>query len=82
MCCGVAAITANTRATNSAGTRAWNRSDIELTNTTRGSRHRNGAASVASWVVTPNPGPDVRGSPSFWYFADPMLLSRFANVRA
>jgi len=82
VCCGVAAITANTRATNSAGTRAWNRSDIELTNTTRGSRHRNGAVKVCSWVATPNPGPLVRGSPSFWYFADPIPFNRFANVSA
>jgi phage FluMu protein gp41 len=50
-----------------------------LTNTTRGSRHRNSAVSVCSWVVTPNPGPEVRGPPSFWYFADPIPFSRQAN---
>ncbi|SKT81373.1 Uncharacterised protein [Mycobacteroides abscessus subsp. abscessus] len=40
MCRGVSAITAKTSRTNSTGTFAWNRSDIEFTNTTRGLRHR------------------------------------------
>ena len=78
----VAAITSNTRATNAAGTRAWNRSDMLLTNTTRGVRHRSGAVSVDSCTVTPNPGPLVRASPSFWYFGEPMALSRRASVSA
>lgn len=56
MCGGVAATTANTQATNSAGTPAWHSSDMELPNTTRGSRHRSGAVSACSWTVTPNPG--------------------------
>jgi hypothetical protein len=39
VCCGVAAITANTSRTNASGTRAWKRSLIELTNTRLGLRH-------------------------------------------
>ena len=76
------AITANTRAMNSSGTRAWNRSDIELTNTRRGRLQRLGAVRTSSWVVIPNPGPLVRGSPSVWYFAEPIALSRRARVSA
>ncbi len=57
----------NTRRTKSDGTRAWNRSLIEFTNTTRGSRQRRGMPSASSWTVTAKPDPEVRGSPSFWY---------------
>ena len=35
---------ANTDSMNGAGTDAWNRSDIELTNTSRGCLHRNGSS--------------------------------------
>lgn len=55
---------------------------MELTNTSRGVLHRRGASSVSGWVVTANPGPEVRGSPSRWYFAEPMALSRRASVSA
>lgn len=37
-----------------------------LTNTLRGFRQPNGSSSAASCVVGANPGPLVRGSPSFW----------------
>jgi hypothetical protein len=33
-------------------------------------------------MVMPKPGPLVRGSPSFWYFADPMAFSRLASDNA
>src|SRR5437667_8712797 len=79
---GVAAITAKTRRTKLTGTRAWNRSLMELTKTTRGSRHRYGNARSDSWTVTPNPGPDVRGSPSAWYLADPIAFNRLARANA
>ncbi len=61
----------NTRRTKSDGTRAWNRSLIEFTNTTRGSRQRRGMPSASSWTVTAKPDPEVRGSPSFWYSRSP-----------
>jgi len=61
-------MTANTRAVNAPGTRAWNRSERLSTNTTLGLRHRSGSASTASCMATLNPGPEVRGSPSVWYF--------------
>jgi hypothetical protein len=82
VCWGVSAMTLNTRLTNSSGTRAWNRSLIELTNTSRGSRHRNGRLRSPSWRATPKPGPEVRGCPSVWYFADPIAFRRFASVSA
>src|SRR5437764_610767 len=41
-----------------------------------------GTRSASGCTVRPKPGPEVRGSPSFWYFADPMALSRFASVSA
>jgi hypothetical protein len=55
---------------------------IELTNTLRGARQRNGSVMAISWTVTPKPGPLVRKSPSFWYFADPIAFSRLAMVSA
>jgi len=79
---GVSAITANTSRTYASGTFAWNRSDIELTKIIRGAAHRRGTSSAAGCTVSPNPGPEVRGSPSRWYFADPIALSRPANVNA
>jgi hypothetical protein len=78
VCCGVAAITANTRARKSRGTRAWNRSDMELTNTVRGLRHDMGSVSVSGCTVSAKPGPEVNGLPSFWYLGEPMALSRLA----
>ncbi len=63
-CCGDTAITAKTRATNRAGTRACPMSLIEFTNTLRARRHRNGSTKASTCTVTPNPGPLVRGSPS------------------
>jgi hypothetical protein len=63
---GVESMTLNARPMNSAGTSLWNRSLIEFTNTTRGLRHRSGSSSLSSCSVSPNPGPDVRGSPSRW----------------
>jgi hypothetical protein len=56
VCCGASAITANIRAANAAGTRAWPMSDIELTNTRRGVCERSGASSAPLCTVTPNPG--------------------------
>jgi hypothetical protein len=56
------------------------RSLIELTNTIRGSRYRNGRLRSPSWRETPKPGPEVRGSPSVWYFADPIAFRRFASA--
>ncbi|SIN29052.1 Uncharacterised protein [Mycobacteroides abscessus subsp. abscessus] len=64
------------------GTLAWNRSAIEFTNTTRELRHRRGSSNACGCTVTPKPGPDVRGSPSVWYFSEPIALSRFARVIA
>jgi hypothetical protein len=61
---------------------AWNRSAIEFTKTTRGFRHRNGSSSVCGCIVTAKPGPEVLGSPSFWYFSEPIAFKRFANVIA
>jgi hypothetical protein len=34
------------------------------------------------WRATPNPGPEVRGSPSVWYFGWPIAFSRLASVAA
>jgi hypothetical protein len=45
-------------------------------------RQCNGSVNASSWNVTPKPGPDVRGSPSFWYFADPIAVNRLARVSA
>ena len=58
------AMTTNTSATNESVTSWWNRSDMELTNTRRGLRHRSGASTTSGCIVTPNPGPLVRESPS------------------
>jgi hypothetical protein len=55
---------------------------MELTNTRLGLRHSSGMLSAPGWAVRAKPGPEVRGSPSFWYFAEPMALSRLAIVRA
>jgi hypothetical protein len=55
---------------------------MELTNTSRGDRQRNGIASASGCIVTANPGPDVRGSPSFWYLGCPMAFRRLARVIA
>ena len=52
------------------------------TKTFRGLRHLSGSSSASGWSVTPNPGPEVRGSPSVWYFGWPIAFSRLANVRA
>lgn len=78
----VAAMTAKTSRMNDSGTRAWNRSLIEFTNATRGERQVYGSDSASGWIVSPNPGPDVRGSPSAWYFSLPIALSRFDSVSA
>jgi hypothetical protein len=52
-------------------------------------RHRWAIHTVASYcdlmflvLVTPKPGPLVCGSPSVWYFAEPIALSRLDNVSA
>lgn len=55
---------------------------MEFTNTFRGRRHRSGSNKAFSCTVTPKPGPLVRRSPSRWYFAWPIALSRFAKVNA
>src|SRR5512135_2547617 len=65
---------------NSSGTRAWNRSLIELTNTSREVRHRRGTSSAAGCKVRPKPGPEVHGSPSTWYLPAPIAFSRRARV--
>ncbi|GGU11136.1 hypothetical protein GCM10010272_65260 [Streptomyces lateritius] len=56
--------------------------EIEFTNTVRGLFHPYGTSRASGCRVTSNPGPDVRGSPSFWYFAAPIAFNRFAKVRA
>ncbi len=58
------------------------RSLIELTNTRSGCRHRSGTVSVSGWIVSANPGPLVRGSPSCWYLAWPIALRRLAMAIA
>ena len=67
---------------NPNGTLAWKRSLMEFTNTTRGAFHERGWPRAFGWRVTPNPGPDVTGFPSFWYFSAPIALSRLAKVSA
>jgi hypothetical protein len=81
-CCGAGANVAKVLATHSIGTRAWPVSLMEFTNTFRDRRHRSGSNKASSCTVTPKPGPPVRGSPSRWYFAWPIALSRFAKVNA
>ena len=54
----------------------------EFTNTKRGVRHRSGSVKADGCMVTANPGPDVLGSPSFWYFCAPMAFKRLERVRA
>ena len=67
---------------NATGTRAWNRSLMLLTKTSLGVRHVYGKSRASGWTVIPKPGPDVRGSPSFWYFSAPMAFSRLASANA
>jgi hypothetical protein len=55
---------------------------IEFTKTIRGVRHPNGSSKALSCQAVPKPGPDVRESPSFWYFAWPIAFNRFASVSA
>jgi hypothetical protein len=57
-------------------------SDIESTNTSLGWRQLRGMLSACGWTVTANPGPEVRGSPSFWYFGWPIAFSRRARAKA
>jgi len=40
------------------------RSDMELTKQTLGLRQRSGSRRASGCSATPNPGPEVRGSPS------------------
>jgi hypothetical protein len=75
-------MTSKTSLTKLSGTLAWNRSLMLLTNTVLGVRQVYGSPNAVLWVVTPNPGPDVRGSPSVWYLAAPMALRRLAKARA
>jgi len=82
VCWGVASMTSNTWAMKCDVTRAWKRSLMELTKTIRGVRHFNGWSSELGCMVTAKPGPDVRGSPSFWYFSAPIAFRRFDRVRA
>jgi hypothetical protein len=82
VCRGLSAITANTLAMNSSVTPLWNRSDIEFTNTSRGLRHRKGSSRTSGCMAMPKPGPLVRGSPSVWYFAEPIALRRLAMPSA
>jgi hypothetical protein len=67
---------------NASGTRAWNRSLMLLTKTSLGVRQVYGKSRASEWTVIPKPGPDVRGSPSFWYFSAPIAFSRLARVKA
>jgi hypothetical protein len=55
---------------------------IELTKIICDDRHRRGTFNAARCTVSPKPGPDVRGSPSRWYFADPIACNRAANANA
>ena len=55
---------------------------MESTNTSRGVRHVCGKTSASGCTVIPKPGPEVRASPSFWYFGAPMALRRLARVNA
>ena len=64
VCCGARAIAAKTRTMNSVVTSAWNKSDIEFTNTRQGFLRASGSSSLSQCSVTPNPGPLVRGFPS------------------
>ncbi len=58
------------------------KSDMLFTNTIRRPDQEYGNRKASGWIVKPNPGPDVRGSPSFWYLAWPIALSRFASASA
>jgi hypothetical protein len=58
------------------------RSLMESTNTSRGVRHVYGKTSASGCTVIPKPGPEVRASPSFWYFGAPMAFRRLARVNA
>ncbi|GAA0698909.1 hypothetical protein GCM10009536_34560 [Streptomyces thermocarboxydus] len=55
---------------------------MEFTNTVHGLFHPYGTENASGCTVRPNPGPDVRGSPSAWYLGDPTVFSRFASVNA
>jgi hypothetical protein len=57
-------MTAQVCATNERLIRACPTSLMLFTNTLRGVRHRSGSASTSACIVTPNPGPLVRESPS------------------
>jgi hypothetical protein len=41
-----------------------------------------GTDNAAGCTVTANPGPELRGSPSRWYLADPIAFNRFASLSA
>jgi hypothetical protein len=82
VCRSASAITAHTCAANGRLTRACPTSDMLLTNTVRGWRQASGSASASGCMVAPNPGPEVRGSPSFWYLGWPIAFSRRARVSA
>ena len=75
-------MTSKTPSDEAVGTSSWNRSLIELTKTVLGAAHRFGRSRASGWRVRPKPGPEVRGSPSRWYFGMPMAFSRFDRVRA
>ena len=62
---------------NSPGTSSWNRSLIEFTKISLGALQPLGTSSAEGWTVSLKPGPLVRGSPSSWYFGEPIALSRF-----
>jgi hypothetical protein len=64
VCRRASAITAQVRATKLRLIRACPTSLMLFTKTLRGVRHRNGSSSTSACMVTPNPGPLVRGSPS------------------
>jgi hypothetical protein len=53
-----------------------------LTKTSLAVRQAYGKSRASEWTVIPKPGPDVRGSPSFWYFTASMAFSRLARVKA
>ena len=55
VCCGARFITSKTEAMKVSGTERWNRSDMELTKTSRGRRQPSGSRSTSAWVATSNP---------------------------
>jgi hypothetical protein len=82
VCRRASTMTAQVCATNERLIRACPTSLMLFTNTLRGFRHRSGSDSTSACIVTPNPGPLVRESPSRWYFAWPIAFSRLASVSA